>query len=130
MAEQGLSPEDIKAVKRAKYVAVTAPASGQVFWDVDMDDRSAMPMEGTSFRAGSKMCFVMTPMSYPEDVRTFISGRIREVVVPQGGTVRKGDVIAYLDEVEDFVPEAEETKTKIVRVEDAPYVSKPRAQKK
>ncbi|WP_278833180.1 biotin/lipoyl-binding protein [Porphyromonas cangingivalis] len=130
MAEQGLSPEDIKAVKRAKYVAVTAPASGQVFWDVDMDDRSAMPMEGTSFRAGSKMCFVMTPMSYPEDVRTFISGRIREVVVPQGGTVRKGDVIAYLDEVEDFVPEAEETKTKIVHVEDAPYVSKPRAQKK
>ena len=76
------------------------------------------------------MCFVMTPMSYPEDVRTFISGRIREVVVPQGGTVRKGDVIAYLDEVEDFVPEAEETKTKIVHVEDAPYVSKPRAQKK
>lgn len=130
MAEQGLSPEDIKAVKRAKYVAVTAPASGQVFWDVDMDDRSAMPMEGTSFRAGSKMCFVMTPMSYPEDVRTFISGRIREVVVPQGGTVRKGDVIAYLDEVEDFVPEAEEAKTKMVRVEDAPYVSKPRAQKK
>lgn len=130
MAEQGLSPEDIKAVKRAKYVAVTAPASGQVFWDVDMDDRSAMPMEGTSFRAGSKMCFVMTPMSYPEDVRTFISGRVREVVVPQGGTVRKGDVIAYLDEVEDFVPEAEETKTKMVRVEDAPYVSKPRVQKK
>lgn len=130
MAEQGLSPEDIKAVKRAKYVAVTAPASGQVFWDVDMDDRSAMPMEGTSFRAGSKMCFVMTPMSYPEDVRTFISGRVREVVVPQGGTVRKGDVIAYLDEVEDFVPEAEETKTKMVRVEDAPYVSKPRVEKK
>ncbi|MDO4770397.1 biotin/lipoyl-binding protein [Porphyromonas sp.] len=130
MAEQGLNPEDIKAVKRAKYVAVTAPASGQVFWDVDMDDRSAMPMEGTSFRAGSKICFIMTPMAYTESVYTYISGRIREVVVQQGGTVRKGDVIAYLDEVEDFLPEETPKTDKVKRVENTPYVSKPRANKK
>lgn len=130
MAEQGLSPEDIKAVKRAKYVAVTAPASGQVFWDVDMDDRSAMPMEGTPFAAGSQLCFVMTPMSYTERVVTYISGRLREVVVPQGGMVRKGDVIAYLDEVADMLPEGDAPSEKLKRVEETPYVSKPRVEKK
>ncbi len=129
MADQGLSAEEIAAVKRAKYVAVTAPASGQVFWDVDFNDRSAMPMEGTSFRAGSKMCFILTPMSYTEDVITNISGRVREVVVKQGGSVRKGDVIAYMDEVADFVPEQQKPVEHVKRVEETPYVSKPRKKK-
>ncbi len=129
MADQGLSAEEIAAVKRAKYVAVTAPASGQVFWDVDFNDRSAMPMEGTSFRAGSKMCFILTPMSYTEDVITNISGRVREVVVKQGGSVRKGDVIAYMDEVADFVPEQQKPAEHVKRVEETPYVSKPRKKK-
>lgn len=124
LAKQGVSPEDLKAVKRAKYIAIPAPATGQLFWEVDAQDRSMPPAEGTPYRAGSQLCFVMTPMGYREKVSALVCGRIREVVVPQGAMVKKGDVVAYMDEVVDLLPTEQEKVTPMKHLEQEPYVPK------
>lgn len=132
MTKQGFSAEDILAIKRAKYIAVPATATGQVFWEVDFQDGSTPPSEGTAYRAGSKLCFVMTPMGYPEDVKVNISGRIREVAVKQGQVVKKGDVIAYFEEITDEsqLPPVENSQAAVDRVEKKKFESKPKAEKK
>lgn len=119
-AKKGVTPEEIKALQRANLIPVTAPVSGQVFWEVDFEDRSAAPAVGTSYRAGNKMCFIQTNVLYTVDVLAGISGRIREVVADQGANVRKGDVIAYMDECTDFLPEEEVEKEHLIRVERTP----------
>lgn len=121
-AVKGVTPEEIKALQRANYTPVTAPASGQVFWEVDFEDSSAAPAVGTSYRAGSKMCFIQTNVLYTVDVVAGISGRIREIVADQGAHVRKGDVIAYMDNCTDFLPEEETDKEYITRVEKTPFI--------
>ena len=123
-AKKGVTPDEIKALQRANYIPVTAPVSGQIFWEVDFEDRSAAPAVGTSYRAGSKMCFIQTNVLYTVDVLAGVSGRIREIVADQGATVRKGDVIAYMDECTDFLPGEEVKKEGVTRIEKTPYVGK------
>ena len=123
-AKEGYTAEDVKALQRANYIPVTALASGQVFWELDFEDQSATPAVGTSYRAGSKLCMIQTDALYTVDVCAGISGRIREVVAQQGARVRKGDVIAYMDECTDFLPEAEEHKEYVKRVEKLPFEPK------
>ena len=123
-AKGGYTPEDVKALERARYTPITAPESGQLFWDLDMIDKSAAPAIGTPFLAGEKFAFITTPASYSVDVPVLISGRLREVVAEQGHLVRKGDVIAYMDASLDGVEEEAEdeaVKSKLVRLEDKPY---------
>ncbi|MBR8703810.1 oxaloacetate decarboxylase [Porphyromonas levii] len=123
-AKKGVTPDEIKALQRANYIPVTAPVSGQIFWEVDFEDRSAAPSVGTSYRAGSKMCFIQTNVLYTVDVLAGVSGRIREIVAEQGANVRKGDVIAYMDECTDFLPGEEVKKEGVTRIEKTPYVGK------
>ncbi|WP_026215674.1 oxaloacetate decarboxylase [Porphyromonas levii] len=123
-AKKGVTPDEIKALQRANYIPVTAPVSGQIFWEVDFEDRSATPSVGTSYRAGSKMCFIQTNVLYTVDVLAGVSGRIREIVAEQGANVRKGDVIAYMDECTDFLPGEEVKKEGVTRIEKTPYVGK------
>lgn len=123
-AKKGVTPDEIKALQRANYISVTAPVSGQIFWEVDFEDRSAAPSVGTSYRAGSKMCFIQTNVLYTVDVLAGVSGRIREIVAEQGANVRKGDVIAYMDECTDFLPGEEVKKEGVTRIEKTPYVGK------
>lgn len=115
-AKKGYTADDVKELVRANYIPVTAPASGQVFWELDFENQSAAPAVGTSYRAGSKMCFIQTNVLYTVDVKAGISGRIREIVADQGAHVRKGDVIAYMDDCEDFLPEPEEQKEYVKRL--------------
>lgn len=115
-AKKGYTPDDVKELVRANYVPVTAPVSGQVFWELDFEDQSAAPAVGTSYRAGSKLCIIQSDVLYSVDVKAGISGRIREIVADQGARVRKGDVIAYMDDCEDFLPEEEEQKEFIKRL--------------
>lgn len=129
-AKKGYTPEDVKALERAKYNEVIAPVSGQVFWDIDMVDRSSEPAIGTSYRTGQKLCMIQTPETYTVDVKAGIAGRIREIVAKQGTFVRKGDVVAYMDECTDFLPEEEPESSAITRVETTKYTSKERLNKR
>lgn len=122
--------ENILAKKRANLNPVTAPVSGQIFWDVDFEDRSATPAIGTSYHAGDQLCFIQTPVSYSMNVYAGVSGRIREIVVPQGAQVSKGDVIAYMDEETAYLPEKETKKGRINRVEGKKYTSRKAINKK
>lgn len=121
-AKQGFTAEDVKALQRANYVPVTAPVSGQIFWEVDFEDKSVAPQVGTAYPAGSKLAFIMTNVSYSIDVTLGLSVRLREVVAQQGAEVRKGDIIAYVVEAAD-IP-ACECEEKIQRVENRPYETK------
>lgn len=132
LAKQGMTAEDIKELKRAKYIAVKAPVAGQVLWEVDFDEGSVAPSEGTVYRSGSVLCSIMTPMGYPEDVLVKMNSRLREVVADQGTTVKKGDVIAYFDEdfEESELPPVVEKKEFVDRVEKKKFESKPKVDKK
>lgn len=133
-AKKGYTAEDVKALERAnleaKYTAVTAPASGQIFWEVDLEDKSIAPAIGTAYNAGDKLCFIQTPMMFSIDVFSGISGRIRDIVADQGAVVRKGDIIAFMDENTDHLPQKEEARNDIKDIQKEPYTSKERINKK
>lgn len=124
-AKDGWTQDDVKALERAALTPITAPESGQLFWELDMVDKSVAPAIGTPYLAGETFAFVTTPASYSVDVPVLISGRVREIVAEQGHLVRKGDVIAYMDSALDGVDlsdtDDETLKSKLVRVENKPY---------
>ncbi len=124
-AKDGWTQDDVKALERAALTPITAPESGQLFWELDMVDKSVAPAIGTPYLAGETFAFITTPASYSVDVPVLISGRVREIVAEQGHLVRKGDVIAYMDSALDGVDlsdtDDETLKSKLVRVEDKPY---------
>lgn len=124
-AKEGWTPEDVKALEHAALTPITAPESGQLFWELDMMDKSVAPAIGTPFIAGEKFAFITTPASYSVDVPVLLSGRIREIVREQGHLIRKGDVIAYMDTSLEGVnleeSEDENIKSKLVRLEDKAY---------
>lgn len=95
-AKEGYTVDDVRALERADLIPITAPVSGQVFWEVDFDDRSAAPAIGTKYEEGDKLAFMQSRETYSVDIPVLIAGTLREIVAQQGAFVRKGDPIAYL----------------------------------
>lgn len=95
-AKEGYTVDDVRALERANLIPITAPVSGQVFWEVDFDDRSAAPAIGTKYEEGDKLAFMQSRETYSVDIPVLIAGTLREIVAQQGAFVRKGDPIAYL----------------------------------
>lgn len=124
-AKDGWTANDVKALERAALTPITAPESGQFFWELDMLDKSSAPAVGTPFLAGETFAFITTPSSYSVDVPVLISGRVREIVAEQGHLVRKGDVVAYMDNSLDGADlektEDDVLKEKLVRLEGKTY---------
>ena len=114
---EAINLESIRAKRRVGLNPITAPISGQIFWEVDLEDASAEPQVGTSYNVGDQLCFVQAPTSYSLNVKATIAGRLREVLAPQGSQVKKGDVIAYMDEVTDYLPDVKAQKSPLKRVE-------------
>lgn len=130
-AKEGYTPEDVKALERAELNEVLAPESGQVFWDLDLVDKSSEPALGTSYRAGQDLCLIQTSMSYTVPVKVMLAGRLREIVAKQGSYVRKGDVVAYMDECTAYLPEEEPiSDSPLVRVEREEYTHREQLNKR
>lgn len=124
-AKMGYTPEDVRALERATYTAITAPVTGQLFWEIDFSDRSVAPAIGTHFTQGDTLCMLMTDSCYSVNVPILVSGQIREVVASQGQVVRKGDLIAYFKESPSCSIAEEPTgESSLKRVEDQPYKPK------
>ena len=102
MAKNGVSAEEIKAIKRAKADAIVAPEKGQLVWEIATEGESVAPAVGKRFAADEPFCTIITPWGQLQEVATGLGGRVVEVCVPQGGRVNRGEVIAYLQRDELF----------------------------
>ncbi len=70
--------------------------TGQVIWQIDVDDVSTAPVIGTPVKEGDVLCFVQTYYGI-EEVKALASGKIVQIEVKQGQTVQKNQVLAYIN---------------------------------
>ena len=72
-----------------------ATVSGQVIWQVDVDDVSTAPVIGTEVKEGDTVCFLQTYYGM-EEVKALASGKIVQIETKQGAKVQKNQVLAYI----------------------------------
>ena len=97
MAKQGLTAEDILAVKRAKYEPVTSDVKGQVVWEIDVDAPSMEPAVGKYYKPGDHFCYITTSWGEHRPVQANFEGRIIEITAKQGDRINKGEPLAYIE---------------------------------
>ena len=100
--QQVLAPEQFKqalieaALKREpNAVRVEAPVSGQVIWELSVNEASMAKPLGTEFAENGILCFIQTYYGQ-EEVRVPMAGKLVEVLARQGDKVQKGDLIAFI----------------------------------
>ncbi len=95
-----VSPEEAAAFKHAKADAIVSPVKGQVFWEMQGDGEAAPAVEpyiGKEYKEGDAFCYILTPWGELETIPAALGGKLVEINAHQGGKVRKGDVIAYIE---------------------------------
>ena len=79
-----------------KAQPIVAPVSGEVIWELSVNEASMPKPIGSPIVENDIVCFVQAFYGN-EEVRSFYKGKIVETVVKQGGKVQKGDIIAFID---------------------------------
>lgn len=102
LAKQGVSVEEILAIKHAKADPIVAPVKGQLLWEVSTDGDSLPPAIGKKFAADEEFCTIITSWGELQPVATGLGGRVVEVCAKQGAHVNRGDIIAYVQRDELF----------------------------
>ena len=83
----------------AKYpnaTPVQAPAKGKMLWQIDVEDASTAPVAGTAVKAGEPCGYVQTYYGM-EEIIPAVGGRIVAVTAPQGKSVAKGEIVAFVE---------------------------------
>ena len=70
-----------------------SPVKGQMLWQIDVDDKSTAPAEGTPVRAGEAAGYVQAYYGI-EEVIPATDGRIVAVTAAQGAKVEKDEIVA------------------------------------
>ncbi len=88
---------DVNAIvaKYPKATPVQAPAKGQMLWQVDVDGPSTAPAVGTKVAAGKPCGYVQTWYGM-EELLPAVSGQVVAVTAPQGKSVEKGEIVAFV----------------------------------
>ena len=81
--------------KEPEAKQVVATTNGQVIWELSVNEPSMSKPLGTSYKEGEPVCWINAFYGL-EEVPALYSGKLIEVVVPQGQKVQKGDIIAFL----------------------------------
>lgn len=102
LAKQGVSAEEILAIKHAKADPIVAPVKGQLLWEVSTEGDSLPPAIGKRFAADEEFCTIITSWGELQPVATGLGGRVVEVCAKQGAHVNRGDIIAYVQRDELF----------------------------
>ncbi|MCL2301718.1 MAG: oxaloacetate decarboxylase [Lentimicrobiaceae bacterium] len=96
-------PEVIKEELVAKILEkhpnakqVVAPVSGVVIWELQVGEQSMAKPLGTSYKEGDIVCWISAYYGH-EEVKTLYAGKLCAVVHQQGDSVKKGDIIAFVE---------------------------------
>ncbi len=82
--------------KYPKATPVQAPAKGKMLWQIDVEDASTAPVAGTAVKAGAPCGYVQTYYGM-EEIVPAVDGRIVAVTAPQGKSVAKGEIVAFVE---------------------------------
>ena len=99
-----VSVEEATAFKHAKADAIVAPERGQIFWQLNGDGEAAPSVEpyiGKEYKKGDVFCYMLMPWGEMQTIPADLGGTLVEINTHQGGKVRKGDVIAYIQRPEE-----------------------------
>ncbi len=97
MEKGGVDPEELILLKRGKAQPIMAPVQGKLVWEYDVVEDSKAPVIGRRYEANERFCYITTPWGEHCEVPAAFTGRVVEVSKKQGATVRKGDVLGYVD---------------------------------
>ena len=87
---------DSYEAKYPKAIPVQAPAKGKMLWQIDVEDASTAPVAGTAVKAGAPCGYVQTYYGM-EEIVPAVDGRIVAVTAPQGKSVAKGEIVAFVE---------------------------------
>ena len=88
---------DIRTLKYPNAEPLEAPATGRVLWELDFEEKSKEPVHGKLVKEKEAVCALQTRYGL-EQINSFCNGRIVGIERKQGEMVRKGDVIAYIEQ--------------------------------
>ena len=97
LAKKGFDPATVEQMKHAMCDPIAAPENGQVLWEVSVAGPSTEPFVGRHYNEGDLICHISTPWHEIAPVKAGLSGKVIEVAVKQGGTVRKGDPLIWIE---------------------------------
>lgn len=75
---------------------IIAPVTGKILWDLDFNDKSAVPPPGKKYKENDVIAVVQAYYGN-EDVLALHSGKLVNSCAPQGSMVTKGDVVAWIE---------------------------------
>lgn len=87
---------DLRALRHPNAEPVVAPVGGRILWDIDFNDKSTTPAQGTVYEEGDIIAQIQAPYGQ-EPVVALWPGKIVEAVAPQGKLVEKGETIAFIE---------------------------------
>ena len=94
-----LSPEQIAAFKHAKADAIVAPVAGQVYFQFAGEgvNKCLEPFVGQKYAEGDTFCYIQANWGEIVEIPSALGGKLVDVVVKQGGKVRRGDTLAWIE---------------------------------
>ena len=96
-ANNAIEIPDIRALKYPNAEPLVSSVTGRVLWELDFIEHSVEPPHGKIVKKYDNLCTIQTNYGL-ETIGSFCNGRIVSVNKKQGEIVRKGEVIAYLEQ--------------------------------
>src|SRR5574344_432260 len=75
---------------------IQAPAGGKIIWNIDFEDKSTAPIQGTPVKEGQILGAVQAYYGMENIVANY-SGKIAYINAPQGQQIQKGQIIAVIE---------------------------------
>ena len=100
LQKNGLSLAEITAFKHAKADAVVAPESGTILYEMNGEGEcstSIAPAIGREYKEGEKFCYLENDYGQVSEIPACLGGKLVDIAIGQGGRVRKGETIAYIE---------------------------------
>ncbi len=96
-SKQNIEIPNIRLLKYPNAEPIISPATGKVIWELDYNEGSKEPVHGKLFRESEPICTLQTRYGL-EQISSFCTGRIIGIEKKQGEIVRKGEIIAFIEQ--------------------------------
>ena len=95
-----LTPEQLTALKHAKADAIVAPLGGHLYYEFGGAGECAPCLEpfiGQHYSEGDTFCYIQAKWGEIVPVAADLGGKLVEVAARQGSTVRRGDILGWIE---------------------------------